>query len=256
MNRRLLLAVTGLLPGLLVARRAFAWIPPGDFLVGKMAEKRKSLKTVQITGIRTYIGRGFEGGKQDVTEVVYGGAGGAYRVERKTPKGELVEVSDGTRRVTVVDGKAGAIENDPRNLDRMLLLGGNTKEELVRAIEGFGARVDVVALGRLDGRVAWIVGAKPGDTTSPQLWIDKDRSFPLLLDDPRTKSSVRFEGWGEAAGSGQIPARVSWRKGGNVVEELKVESVKTNPKLSPDLFKPEAPIPPAPTPKPSPTKKP
>ncbi len=252
MHRRLLLA----LPALLLAKRAHAWIPPGEFLVGKMADKRKGLKTVQLTGIRTYLGRGFEGGKQDVAETIFGGPDGAWRVERKTPKGELIEVSDGTKRVAVVDGKAGMIENDPRDLSRILLLGGTPKEDLLRAIQNFGVRLDVVALGRLDGRIAWIVGAKEGDTASPQLWIDKDRNFPLLLDDPRTKASVRYEGWGESAGSGQIAARVSWKKSGNVIEELKVEAVKTNPKLSADLFKPEAPIPPAPTPKPSSTPKP
>lgn len=237
------------------ARDAMAWVPPADFLVGRMAEKRKTIKTLQISGIRTFLGRNVEGGKQDVAETTWA-SGPAWRIERRTPRGEVIEVSDGKRRVTVNEGKAGAMEPDAPSLERMLLFGGNEKDELMRALDAAGVRRDVTALGRLDGRVAWIIGAKEGDTASPQLWIDKDRSFPLQLVDPRTKRTVRYDGWGDASNTSMVPARISWLKGADVEQELKIDTAKVNPKLGADLFKPEAPVLATPPPTPAPTAKP
>ena len=237
------------------ARNAFAYVPPAEFLVGRMAEKRKTISTLQISGIRTFLGRGFEGGKQDVAETTFV-SGAAWRVERRTPKGEVIEVSDGKRRVTVNEGKVGAIEPDAPSLERMLLFGGNDKDELLRALDAAGVRRDVTGLGRLDGRVAWIVGAKDGDTASPQLWIDKDRSFPLQVVDPRTKRTVRFDGWGDASNTSMVPARITWMKGSDVEQELKIDTAKVNPKLGADLFKPDAPVLAVPVPVPTATPKP
>lgn len=243
------------------ARDALAWVPPADFLVGRMAEKRKTIRTLQISGIRTFLGRNVEGGKQDVAETTWV-SGPAYRIERRTPRGEVLEVSDGKRRVSVNEGKAGAIEPDAPSLERMLLFGGNDKDELLRAMDAAGVRREVTALGRVSGRVAWIVGAKEGDLASPQLWIDKDRGFPLQLVDPRTKRTVRFDGWGDASNTSMVPARISWLRGNDLEQELKIDAAKVNPKLGADLFKPDAPVlaapaaPPAPTAKPGATPKP
>lgn len=235
-----------------IARNAFAWVPPADFLFGKVADRRKNVKTLTVKSIRTFVGRSFEGGKQDVAETLYVQvADGAYRLERKTPKGVYVEVSDGAKRVSVSEGKTGPVEPDPRPLERLLFTGAS-KDELTRAAIAFGIRPDVTGLGRVNGHVAWVIGAKEGDIVSPQLWIDKDRSYPLELRDPRSKRIVRFEGWGEPGGAGAVPTRVTVLRGDDVVESLKVEEARLKPKLEADLFKPEAPLPATPTPAPSP----
>lgn len=231
---------------------ALAYVPPADFLFGKVADRRKNVKTLTVKSIRTFVGRSFEGGKQDVAETLYVKVGdGAYRLERKTPKGIYIEVSDGAKRVSVSEGKTGLVEPDPRPLERLLFTGTN-KEDLTRAAIAFGIRPDVTGLGRVNGHVAWVIGAKEGDTVSPQLWIDKDRSYPLELRDPRAKRTVRFEGWGEPGGAGAVPTRVTVLRGDDIVESLKVEETKFNPKLAADLFNPEAPLPATPTPAPSP----
>lgn len=238
------------------APAALAYVPPADFLLGRVADRRKNVKTLTVKGIRSFVGRSFEGGKQDVSETLYANVKtGAYRLERKTPKGIYVEVSDGTKRVSVSEGKTGLVETDPRPLERLLFTGGE-EEDLMRAAQAFGIRPEITGLGRVDGQVAWVIGAKEGDAVSPQLWIGKERSHPLELRDPRAKRVVRFEGWGEPGGAGVVPTRVSILRGDEVVETLKVEQTKVNPKLGADLFKPEAPVLATPTPKPKATPKP
>ncbi len=263
LTRREALRILAALSPLLATRRAFAYIPSADFLLTRVAEKRKAVRTVELRGIHTFVGRSYEDGKQDVTDRIFAGADGPFRLERRTPKGEYLEVSDGKRRVRIVDGKAGPIEPEARPLERLLLLGGPA-EEMIRAVQAFGIRTEVVSLGRVDGRVCWRIGGKEGEAASPTLLIDKERSVPLVLDDPRTKRRVRFEGWGEAVGAGHLPAKVVWSREDAVEQELKVEEVRVNPKLAPELFDPERPAPiappaatpttPAPGPSPSPAK--
>lgn len=253
-NRRIVLLAGGLAAAFLVGRRhAHAWVPPGEFLLGKVADKRRNVKRVQVSGIRTFVGRGYDGGKQDVSETLYATSDGAWRIERSTPKGEYVEVSDGSRRVVVLDGKAGTTENDSRALDRMLLVGAD-KDALLEAAKAYGIQTEVTAMSRVDDRVIWIVGAKSKEAAVPQVWIDKDRDVPLAILDPRSRRVVRFEGWGESAGAGVLPSRVTWSKGDDLEQVLKVESVKVNPKLGADLFKPAKAVP-VPSPAPSPKKR-
>jgi outer membrane lipoprotein-sorting protein len=232
---------------------ALAWLPPSDFLLQKVADKRKSIHSMSLHGIHSYIGRSFDTGKQDVAESVWATDLGQYRIERHTPKGDQVEVSDGKRHVIVTDGKAAAIEPDPKPLER-LLLAGSSKDALEAAMDAYGIHREVEGLGRLDDRICWIIGAKEGDTTNPALWIDKDRNVPLQLSDPKNKRRLRFEGWGEGPGGSVMPTRVTWYRGSDLEQELKIDDVKLNPKLTPDLFNPDVPIPPpTPTPAPKPT---
>lgn len=246
------------------ARPALAWVPPADFLVGKMADRRKGVKTLRTRGIRTYSGRSFDGGKQDVTETFEANVTDAsYRLERKTPRGIYLEVSDGKRRVSVNDGTVGPVEADARPLERLLFTGAG-KDDLLAAMQAFGIRMDVASLTRLDGKIAWLVGAKENDQTVPALWIEKDRNLPLKLVDPRAKRTVSFEGWSEPGGAGVLPTRLTILKGNDVQETLKLEETRTNPKLPANLFKPDAPLvatpapaaSPAVTPKPTPKPKP
>ena len=261
-RRDAILATLTALGAAIFPRASFAWIPPGDFLLGRIADRRRSVKGVALHGIRTYVGRSFEGGKQDVGEEQWGTIDGLFRLERKTPKGDYLEVSDGKKHVIFENGKPGAQEPDPHPLERLLLLNAS-KDDLIKSAQSFGIKLEVASLARLElgggegtpvsTKVCWILGAKEGDTTSPALWIDKDRNFPLQLDDPKSKRRIRWEGWSEGVGAGLFPARVSVFHGDELEQELKIAEAKVNPKLPADLFKPDVPVVATPTPKPTPT---
>lgn len=264
-RRSAIAAMVGAAGAALLPRATEAYVPPGDFLVGKIAERRKGLKSVHLKGIRTFIGRSFEGGKQDVGEQMWATVEGDFRLERETPKGDYLEVSDGTKLATVENGKPGAQEPDPHPLDRLLLVNA-TSDELVKSAQAFGIKTEVASLGRLDlggadatnstVRVCWIVGGREGEKDLPTLWIDKDRSFPLQLLDPKSKRRWRFDGWGEGLGGGLLPTRVRIWHGDDLEQDFKISEAKLNHKLAADLFKPDAPATPTPTPPPTPKPKP
>src|SRR5690242_17954513 len=69
-RRSFLIAAAAAAGTLAIPRGASAWVPPSDFLVQHMADRRKNVKTLSIKGIRTFVGRSFEGGKQDVAETM------------------------------------------------------------------------------------------------------------------------------------------------------------------------------------------
>ncbi|HVO31148.1 MAG TPA: hypothetical protein VMV18_10440, partial [bacterium] len=129
-RRTWLAAALGAAGATLLPASSEAWVPPGDFLIGKIADRRKSIKGVHVKGIRTFVGRSYEGGKLDVAEEVWATSDLMFRLERKTPKGDYLEVSDGKKRVTLENGKPGAQEADPHPLEQLLLYGAG-KDDLL-----------------------------------------------------------------------------------------------------------------------------
>ena len=259
MRRRLVLSALLLALAATAALPAFAYVPPSDFLIGKLQDKRHTMKGVEITGIRSFPGKSFDSSRGDVGEKIWATADGLWRVERHATKGDSIEVSDGKRRVEVgPDGKVAPAVADDKPLERILLVGGS-KDDYLKAIDGYGIDRSTVSLARIDDHICWLIGAKDPDAQVPQLWIDKDRLVPLQLSDPKNKRHVRFEGWGEGAGQNYLPTHIDWYKGSDLDQQLKIDEAKINPKMSASLFNPDVPVlPPTPTPAPkaSPTPKP
>jgi hypothetical protein len=52
---------------------------------------------------------------------------------------------------------------------------------LSRFLEKNGVDPLTVSLGRIAGRVAYVIGAAPGQLDRPQLWVDRDSYAPLRL---------------------------------------------------------------------------
>src|SRR5579859_974641 len=221
---------------------ARAWIPPSDFLEGRLADKRKSMHGFSAKGIRTFLGKSVEGGKQDIAVEIWATSDGLYREEQHAPKGDHLVVSDGKKLVTVNDGAAAPAKDDPRSLEQLILTGAS-KDDFIRAIRAWNIHDEVVTLGRLENKVCWVVGGKPGDTSAAELWIDKDRMLPLQLLDPQNRRKLVFSGWGEGPGGGMLPARMVWYHGNDIEQELRLDEAKINPKLPASLFKPEEPVP-------------
>ena len=251
--------VPALFLGLAASVPALAYIPPSDFLIGKLADKRHTMKGVEITGIRSFPGKSFDSSRGDVGEKIWATIDGLWRVERHATKGDSIEVSDGKRRVEVgPDGKVAPAVADDKPLERLLLIGGS-KDDYLKAIDGYGIDRSTVSLARIDDHICWLIGAKDPDAQVPQLWIDKDRLVPLQLSDPKNKRHVRFEGWGDGVGQNYLPTHIDWYKGNDLDQQLKIDEAKINPKMAANLFNPDVPVVPAtptPAPKPSPTPKP
>jgi hypothetical protein len=92
------------------------------------------------------------------------------------------------------------------------------------------------------GRTAYVVGAAPGDTTTPQFWIDAERlyfvrSFEPSKKNPAVINETRFEKYIPLAG-GWLEMEVLFLANGEQRVKEEYSNPKANVKLDPAIFDP------------------
>jgi hypothetical protein len=93
------------------------------------------------------------------------------------------------------------------------------------------------------GRPTYVVGAQPGDTTSPQFWIDAERlyfvrSFEPSKKDPSVINETRFDKYIPLAG-GWLEMEVVFLANGKQIVKEEYTNPKANVKLDRGLFDPK-----------------
>jgi outer membrane lipoprotein-sorting protein len=96
-----------------------------------------------------------------------------------------------------------------------------------------------------EGRPVYVIGAPAGDTSTPQLWIDKERLLYVrsLQPDGRdsTKSSeFRFDNYVQVP-HGWLSETVEAYSGGKLIQKEEYSDINTNAKVDPRIFVPPAP---------------
>lgn len=92
------------------------------------------------------------------------------------------------------------------------------------------------------GRPTYVVGAEPGDTVSPQFWIDAERlyfvrSLEPSKKDPSLTNDTRFEKYIPLAG-GWVEMEVLFLSNGQQKVKEEYSNPKANVKLDPAIFDP------------------
>ena len=94
------------------------------------------------------------------------------------------------------------------------------------------------------GRPTYVVGAMPGDTMSPQFWIDAERlyfvrSFEPSKKDPSVINDTRFDKYIRLAG-GWLEMEVLFLANGKQQVKEEYSDPKADPELDPALFDPKS----------------
>jgi hypothetical protein len=120
--------------------------------------------------------------------------------------------------------------------------GSESERALAQALATRGVALGDVALGRLGGRVAFVIGGRPqqqaGAVQTPQAWIDKQSFQPVRLiarfgDAPR---DVRLLDYGSPAGGDGFPRAVEVWDGTQLEARFTTEKVTPNPRLPDSVF--------------------
>jgi hypothetical protein len=116
--------------------------------------------------------------------------------------------------------------------------GGDSERALAQALTARGVALGDVAFGRLGARVAYVLGARPQQTTVPQAWIDKQTFQPVRLvarfaDAPR---DVRLVDFGSPVGGDGFPRAVEVWNGKELEARFTAEKVTPNPRLPDSMF--------------------
>ena len=130
----------------------------------------------------------------------------------------------------------------------LLVLGfdvyGQPVDTTVAQLKGMGIDLSVVHEEPWQNSTAIVVGAKQGDLTTPQFWIDKKnlvftRLFQAVGKDKKSVQETQFNGYQKAKGGGWVSAEVKFFVDDKLVTLEEYTNIKTDNTLSADLWNPE-----------------
>ena len=234
----------------LLASPALGYVLPGTVAVRRAAEKRAELKLSAVEASGTLEAFGPLQGRLR-------GLGAAPG----TPARLLVKVSHRARLELIPPGAGdadrpyaalrderlsgqGGLEGAPAAAALLKTLAaflgsapGGDGRALAEALIRRGVRLDETSLGRTGGRVAVVLGGKPGEP-QPLAWLDKETFQPLRLqlDEGQARLDVRLLDWTSQAGGAWFPRIVEvWEKDALLLR-FTTEKASGNPKLADALF--------------------
>lgn len=110
----------------------------------------------------------------------------------------------------------------------------------IRWLDQARVRYAIARRDRFEGRDVWVVGAAPGDTASPQFWVDEDtwRVVRVIQRDPAAPArslDVRFPAHTTVLDV-PVPARVDVYRDGALVERQTITNVVVNPSVPASAF--------------------
>jgi len=242
---------------LAVALPAAAYLPPASAILKRVAQRREELHltsleargTIAFTGeaarrVAAALGAPPPAGDLTTPAVLTLKTPGRCRLELAP---ERMASADRP----AVSLRAGRVQGH-RDLDavpaaRALLegvcallaqrTGADAERALAQGLSAHGVALSDVALGRVGGRVAWVLGGRPQETR-PQAWIDKQNFQPIRLVAPLggPTHDVRLVDFGAPVGGDAFPGSVEVWTGGALGARFTLEKLWQNPRLPDSLF--------------------
>jgi outer membrane lipoprotein-sorting protein len=141
----------------------------------------------------------------------------------------------------------GKLANSRDFVHPLLVLGfdvyGQPVETTSAQLKGLGIDMSIVHEEPWQGKTAIVVGAKQGDLTTPQFWIDKKdlvfvRLFQVGGRDKKSVQETQFNAYQKAKGGGWVSAEVKFFVDGKIATTEEYTKIQTGKTLSPDLWDP------------------
>lgn len=214
---------------------------PGPQLLERMAEALGPVGGVEIHQRLLFAG----GSGRTVNETLHFNAPDFFRFESRTEDSHRIHVVAAGQAVTIMDGRCISDSPDPWNRYTDLLF-CRSRALLVEKLGLSGVDVTVSSLGRFEGRVCRIIGARYPELSAPQVWLDKDSFFPLRLLMPKTAPDgslnlleFRYLEWRKTENF-WYPGRIQVLEGDTPVREIVADEVRSNAVAADALFDLEA----------------
>jgi outer membrane lipoprotein-sorting protein len=111
-------------------------------------------------------------------------------------------------------------------------------------MKGLNLDMTVVHEEKWQGKTVYVVGAKQGDLTSPQLWVEKKNLLFVRLIEVRGKekktiNETQFNDYRKMKGGGWVSAEVLFFTNGKKTVTEEYSDIQTGMKLDADLWNPE-----------------
>ena len=229
----------------LVASTALAYIPPTEFLLGQMADRRRRTEVRDLTVVLTAELLDVDA---PVEERIYLKNPERLRLERETPDGTTVTIErEGKRAQGTPESQKRVTTGSPDLLAQLLVPKGSDVEAMaarvLAALQALGVDTKVVSLTMYGTDVrenAFVIGARPWEPDKPQVWLDSTTFLPVrvITVDATSKARLetRFLDYGSSGTGDWFPRIIESYKGKERVQRAEVSEIKANQELPETLF--------------------
>jgi outer membrane lipoprotein-sorting protein len=171
---------------------------------------------------------------------------GHLRINIQRATGNTVVIYSGDS-LFIVRGDSTANRVASRNI--LLILGFDVytqpAAQTLAALHGEHFGTGSVREDTWEGRPVYVIGAAAGDTTTPQIWVDKERLLYVRSLEPNGRDStktddVRFDNYAQVP-HGWLSETVEVYSDGKLVQKEEYTDINTDAKVDPKIFVPPAP---------------
>jgi hypothetical protein len=165
----------------------------------------------------------------------------AFRSDARSENSERIHVRSQGAALTLIDGKIALRAETPFDIYKDILL-YRSRELLQARLSALGVDMSVVAFGRFQDKIAFVIGAETPEDPVPQVWIEKDTFLPIRwrmkaehAEAEQPEMEIRYSDW-RTIDNTWYPMQVMLYENEKPVREIRVETLKTNLGFPGDLF--------------------
>ncbi|MDY6988209.1 MAG: hypothetical protein SWQ30_09130 [Thermodesulfobacteriota bacterium] len=218
---------------LIQAAAASAYVLPAEQILALMIDKFGTADTLVVSQKTILYDPALRRGVRELDETLYYRYPDRFRSEVRTPGLQRIQVVDQDDTVIIIDGKiVGETETLFDHFKDLLLY--RKTGLLVDRLSELGVNLQVVSLGRFNGKVVYMIGAKYPDDSVPQVWIDKNtfRPIGLILGTGYREGPLRrveYQDYHtEPDQGGGYPKRILFFENGSLVRLQVLDTVQVN----------------------------
>ena len=222
-------------------RRSHAYILRGPHLLALMTEQYGKSKSLMVVQKVLFYEAASVGVIVEADETLRYLFPDIFRSDSISQHASRVHLVSGGKTLTVVDQKIVANDETIFDLYKDILL-YRSGESLGKKLVAAGIDTSLTCLGRFEGRTAVVLGSEKPDERVSQVWVDKETFQPMrwvLVDGtdaaPGMAMEIRYDDWRQVNNT-WYPMHVAIYKGGGIVREIRVESMRVNPSFPKELL--------------------
>ncbi len=216
-----------------------AYILKGSHILHLMTKKIGNTESLAISQILTLYGNEFQNNEINIKEKLRYKFPEHFRSDTKNDQTLRTQVISGTQVLTIIDEKISSSSETGIDHYKDILFYRN-RILLENRLKMHGVDLSISNLGRFNGKIAYIIGAKYEDSLKPQLWIDKETLRPIrfLIKNPsdlKTLLEFRYFIW-QKNGKIWYPMQTNIYRENHLLRTIRVSSVDVNPQFAEELF--------------------
>lgn len=224
---------------------AEAFVPKGDHILALMTGKparAKSLSVTQVLEIPAEAGLERPATQEDpenevFPEKAYYRFPGLFRSQMAAEGVARDHLFHSEGHATYLNGER--VEGVEAAMDRYKdLILYRDRETLSRHLSFLGVDTTVSSLGRFQGDVHFVLGARYPDPEPPQVWVDRNTLLPVRWITGEHNLEIHYLNW-RKFGKSWYPGQIAFHVEEVLVRRIRVESVAVDLKVSDDLFRME-----------------